>query len=304
MKKSDVIKRIISVVGEDNVKINEPMSRHTSFKVGGPADIFVTPGSDLEIRDVLKIFRDNGFPVYVMGNGTNLIVRDKGIRGAVLKIYDRFNAISIHGDTLSADAGALLSCVSKQALEAGLKGIEFACGIPGTVGGAIAMNAGAYNGEIKDVVYSVDAIDNDFNIITISGPKLEFGYRISTISKYGYTALRARFKLGHGNYEDIKDRMETLTRRRKEKQPLNLPSAGSTFKRPEGHFAAKLIEDSNLKGVSVGGAEVSKMHSGFIVNNGNASASDILELINIVIDEVYKKFNVRLEPEVKIIGEE
>lgn len=303
-KKCEIIERIIVIVGEKNVKIDEPMRNHTSFKVGGPADIFITPENDNQIRDVVKLCHDSGCPVFIMGNGTNLVVRDKGIRGVVLKIYDNFNHISTEDNIITAEAGALLSTVSKYALKESLKGLEFASGIPGTVGGAIAMNAGAYNGEIKDVIYSADVIDDNYNIVTLDKEELDLGYRSSVVSKRGYIVVRTRFKLEHGNYDEIKERIDTLTRRRKEKQPLHLPSAGSTFKRPDGYFAAKLIDDAGLKGKRVGGAAVSEMHSGFIVNDMKATAKDILDLIDIVIKEVHCKFNVTLEPEVKIIGEE
>jgi UDP-N-acetylmuramate dehydrogenase len=304
VKKCDIIERLIILVSEANVKIDEPMRSHTSFKVGGPADVFVSPVTELQIKDVLKLCHDSDCPVFIMGNGTNLVVRDKGIRGVVLKIYDNFNNISVDNNVITCEAGALLSTVSKAALKESLKGLEFASGIPGTVGGAIAMNAGAYNGEIKDVIHSADVIDNNFKIVTLDREGLELGYRTSIVSSNGYIVLRTRFKLEPGNYQVIKDRIDTLTRRRKERQPLHLPSAGSTFKRPEGHFAAKLIEDSGLKGRRVGDAVVSEMHSGFLVNMGDASAQDILSLIDIVKKEVYEKFNVLIEPEIKIVGEE
>lgn len=304
MEKVDIIAKLADIVGDDNIKIDEPMKNHTSFKVGGPADILVTPSSDIEIRNVLKFLSETGCPVFIMGNGTNLVVRDKGIRGVVLKIYDNFNNISVDGCTITAEAGSLLSVVSKEALKYNLKGMEFASGIPGTIGGAVAMNAGAYGPEMINVVDSADVIDRQFNIITLDNKGLEFGYRTSSVSVNGYIVLRARLKLEMGNHDEIKDRIDTLTRRRKERQPLNLPSAGSTFKRPEGNFAPKLIEEAGLKGRSVGDAMVSEMHSGFIVNMGNASAQDILDLIEIVKKEVYDKFNVMLEPEVKIVGEE
>lgn len=304
MKKCEIIERLIVIVGEDNIRIDEPMKNHTSFKVGGPADIFITPVTELQIKDVLKLCHDSGCPVFVMGNGTNLVVRDGGIRGVVLKIYDNFNNINIEECMITADAGALLSTVSKAAMKESLKGLEFASGIPGTVGGAIAMNAGAYNGEIKDVIHSADVIDENFNIRTLLRDELELGYRTSVVSKKGYIVLRTRFLLENGNHEEIKDRIDNLTKRRKERQPLHLPSAGSTFKRPEGYFAAKLIEDSGLKGRRVGGAVVSEMHSGFIVNDMNASAKDVLGLIDVVIKEVHDKFGVTLEPEVKVVGEE
>lgn len=304
LEKSKVFERLKTMVGENNVKVDEPMKNHTSFKVGGPADIFVTPADELQIRDVLKFCHDYECPVFVMGNGTNLVVRDKGIRGVVLKIYDNFNDVTVENNIITADAGALLSVISKRALRESLKGVEFACGIPGTAGGAVAMNAGAYNGEIKDVIYSADLVDGSFNIVTLDREGLDLGYRRSIVSEKGFIVLRVRFALEKGNYDDIKDRMDTLTARRNEKQPLHMPSAGSTFKRPEGGFAPKLIEEAGLKGRSVGGAAVSTMHSGFIVNNGDATARDILALIEVVRQEVYSKFNIMLEPEVKIVGEE
>lgn len=304
MKKCEIIERLIVIVGEDNVKIDEPLKKHTSFKIGGPADIFITPTNDIQVRDVLRLCNDSGCPVFILGNGTNLIVRDKGIRGAVLKIYDNFNSINIEGQAVTADAGALLSAVSKAAMNNSLKGLEFASGIPGTIGGAVAMNAGAYGGEIKDVIHSAVVLDNNFNIITLDRESLEMGYRTSVVSKRGYLVLRTKFSLEQGNFDEIKDRIDNLTRRRKEKQPLHLPSAGSVFKRPEGYFAGKLIEDAGLKGRRVGDAVVSEMHSNFIVNAGSASASDVLRLIDIVIHEVYNKFHITLEPEVKIVGED
>lgn len=303
MEKGEIIGRLNAIVGEENIKIDEPMKNHTSFRVGGPADIFVSPENEFQVRDILELCHKSGCPVFVMGNGTNLVVRDKGIRGVVLKIYDNFNKVTVDGNIITADAGALLAVISKRALKESLKGFEFACGIPGTAGGAVAMNAGAYNGEIKDVIYSADLIDDRFNIITLGKEDLDLGYRKSIVSEKGFIVVRVRFALKDGNYDEIKDRMDTLTTRRREKQPLNMPSAGSTFKRPIGGFAPKLIEDTGLKGRSVGGASVSTMHSGFIVNNGNATAQDILDLIEVVKQEVYNKFNIMLEPEVKIVGE-
>lgn len=304
LKKCDIIERLIVIVGEGNIKIDEPMRNHTSFKIGGPADIFVSPSDKYQIRNVLKLCHDSGCPVFIMGNGTNLLVKDGGIRGVVLKIYDNFNKIDVEGKIVRAQAGALLSVISKSAMKHSLKGFEFASGIPGTLGGAAAMNAGAYGGEIKDVIYSVEVIDDNFNIVPLRKDELEFGYRTSVVSRRGYTVLEAAFHLEEGNYDEIKERIDTLTRRRKEKQPLHLPSAGSVFKRPEGYFAGKLIEDSGLKGIRVGGAMVSDMHSNFIVNVGNATAKDVLNLIEIVRHEVYEKFNLLLEPEIKVVGEE
>jgi UDP-N-acetylmuramate dehydrogenase len=239
-----------------------------------------------------------------MGNGTNLLVKDKGIRGVVVKIYDNYNKIDVDGNMITAESGALLSVVSKIALKHSLKGFEFACGIPGTVGGAITMNAGAYTGEINDVVYSADVIDDKFNIITLKKDELELGYRKSIVTTKGYIILKVVLELENGDYDVIKDRIDLLTRKRTEKQPLSMPSAGSTFKRPEGSFAPKLIQEAGLKGRRVGDAMVSEMHSGFIVNAGEATAKDILSLIEIVREEVKLNSNILLEPEVVIIGEE
>ncbi len=296
--------KLAQIVGKENIKIDEPMKNHTSFKVGGPADVLVTPQNGIQIRDVLKLCKDNEYPVFVMGNGTNLLVRDKGIRGVVVKIYDNYNKIDVDGNMVTAESGALLSVVSKTALKHSLKGFEFACGIPGTVGGAITMNAGAYTGEINDVVYSADVIDDKFNIANLKKDELELGYRKSIVTTKGYIILKVVLELENGDYDVIKDRIDLLTRKRTEKQPLHMPSAGSTFKRPEGSFAPKLIQEAGLKGRRVGDAMVSEMHSGFIVNAGEATAKDILSLIEIVREEVKLNSNILLEPEVVIIGEE
>jgi UDP-N-acetylmuramate dehydrogenase len=304
VQKNEIIERLSLLVGEENIRVDEPMKSHTSFKVGGPADIFVTPVNTLQVRDVLKLCHDAGYPVFIMGNGTNLVVRDGGIRGVVLKIYDNFNKIHVEDNMITADGGALLSVISRTALRESLKGLEFASGIPGTAGGAVYMNAGAYNGEIKDVVHSADVIDDKFNIITLNRDELKLDYRKSIVSANGYVVVRVRFQLEKGEYSEIKDRIDLLTRKRKEKQPLHLPSAGSTFKRPEGYFTGKLIEDCLLKGYKIGGAEVSTKHAGFIINSGEATAKDVLDLICHVQNTVKEKYNVELHPEVRIIGEE
>jgi UDP-N-acetylmuramate dehydrogenase len=304
VEKYIMAEKLAQIIGKENIKIDEPMKNHTSFKVGGPADVLVTPQNGIQIRDVLKLCKDNEYPVFVMGNGTNLLVKDKGIRGVVVKIYDNYNKIDVDGNMITAESGALLSVVSKIALKHSLKGFEFACGIPGTVGGAITMNAGAYTGEINDVVYSADVIDDKFNIITLKKDELELGYRKSIVTTKGYIILKVVLELENGDYDVIKDRIDLLTRKRTEKQPLSMPSAGSTFKRPEGSFAPKLIQEAGLKGRRVGDAMVSEMHSGFIVNAGEATAKDILSLIEIVREEVKLNSNILLEPEVVIIGEE
>jgi len=292
-----------SFLKKEDIKIDETMGKYTSFKVGGPADILVTPEDSKEVLSVIDICKRKKVPYYIMGNGSNLLVKDGGIRGIVIKLT-KLNNIKVDGERIIAGSGSAIKDISQTALENNLTGIEFACGIPGSVGGAVAMNAGAYNGEISSIIESVCIVDNHGEVKNINLEQLELGYRMSSILKYGYTVLEVTFKLQNGEHEKIYDRIENLNRRRNEKQPLEYPSAGSTFKRPEGHFAAKLIEDSGLKGTSVGDAQVSEKHSGFIINKGNASAKDILDLIKIVQVTVKKKFDVDLYTEVRIIGED
>lgn len=295
--------KLASVVGAENIVIDEPMKKHTSFKVGGPVDILITPTNFEQVIEIVKFCKKNNITYYIVGNGSNLLVKDGGIRGAVIKLC-KLNHITTEGERITAESGALLSDVSAAALKNSLSGFEFACGIPGSVGGAVTMNAGAYNGEISNVIESAKVLDNEGNIIVLNNNQLELGYRMSSILKNGYTVLEVTFKLTNGDYTKIETRINDLNSRRKDKQPLEFPSAGSTFKRPEGFFAAKLIEDSGLKGVSVGDAEVSKKHSGFIINKGNASAKDILDLIKLVQRNVKDKYNVELSTEVRIIGED
>jgi UDP-N-acetylmuramate dehydrogenase len=289
--------------GKDKVLLNELMKYHTSFKVGGPADVMVMPEDYEMLKQVIEICRKEQVPYYVIGNGSNLLVKDKGIKGVVIKIT-KLDKIIIEDKTLISQSGALIADVSQKALEAGLTGFEFACGIPGCVGGAVAMNAGAYISEIANVIQSALIIDNNGELRRISKDELELGYRNSAVLKYGYTVLEASFNLQSGDYRVIKEKVDDLQRRRREKQPLEYPSAGSTFKRPDGYFAGKLIEDSGLKGASIGGAEVSQKHSGFIINKGNAKAKDIIDLIGYVQKVVLEKFGVELHPEVRIIGED
>lgn len=294
---------LYDILGEENVKIDEPMKSHTSFKVGGPADILVTPQEYSHIQYLIKYCRGNNIPYFIIGNGSNLLVRDGGIRGIVIKLT-KLNKISVSENKVIAEAGALLSKASKIAAEECFSGFEFAIGIPGSIGGALTMNAGAYNGEISQIIKEALVIDKDGEIKKLSKEELELGYRMSAIIKYGYTVLEATFEFQKGDCEKIHERIDDLTRRRTEKQPLEYPSAGSTFKRPEGYFAAKLIEDSGLKGTNIGDAEVSTKHSGFIINKGNAKAQDILNLIKKVQETVKENFDVELHTEVMIIGEE
>jgi UDP-N-acetylmuramate dehydrogenase len=298
----DFSKKLKEMLNPKDIKIDEPMKNHTSFRVGGPVDILVTPENSQQVIEVIKLCKADNMPCYIIGNGSNLLIRDAGIRGVVIKLC-KLNEIRVDGDRITTDSGAELKSVSNIALEHSLAGFEFACGIPGSVGGAVAMNAGAYNGEISHVIESAKVIDNEGNIRILNKEELELGYRMSSILKYGYTVLDVTFKLEKGEHEKIKSRIEDLNKRRSDKQPLEYASAGSTFKRPDGYFAAKLIEDTGLKGFSVGEAEVSQKHSGFIINKGNATAKDVLDLIGIVQDRVKEKFNVELCTEVRIIGE-
>ena len=299
----DFALELYNLVGKENVLIDEPMKKHTSFKVGGLVDILVTPKSYEQVQAIIKICKKRSVPFYVIGNGSNLLVKDGGIRGLVIKLI-KLNAIKVHENKIVAGGGSEIIDVSQVALKACLTGVEFACGIPGSVGGALTMNAGAYNGEMSQVVDSATVLDNDGNVKTLNLCELELGYRFSSILKYSYTVLEVTFKLQLGEYDKIKDRMDDLTRRRTEKQPLEYASAGSTFKRPEGTFAPKLIEETGLKGINVKDAEVSTKHAGFIINKGNADARDIIQLIGIVQKSVKEKFNIELYTEVIIIGEE
>lgn len=295
--------KLNNVIGKDSILIDEPMSRHTTFRVGGPADFFVTPKAKEEVRDVIRICKEAGMPYYIIGNGSNLLVSDAGYRGVIVQIYKEMNEVKVEGDLVKAQAGALLSGIAAKALGAELSGFEFASGIPGTIGGACVMNAGAYGGEMKDVLESVTVLTGEGKIIELGRNELELGYRTSVIAKKGYIVLGAALKLECGDGEKIKTYMDELKEKRVTKQPLEYPSAGSTFKRPEGYFAGKLIQDSGLKGFTVGGAQVSEKHSGFVINKGNATAADVMELIRQVTAKVKEDTGVTMEPEVKQIGE-
>lgn len=287
----------------ERVLIEEPMSRHTTFRVGGAADYFVTPSSAEEVCAVVRLCRDCGVPHYILGNGSNLLVSDSGYRGAVICIGKQMSEISVEGTRVTAQAGALLSAVGARAASESLAGFEFAAGIPGTVGGAAVMNAGAYGGELKDVLVSVTALDARGEVKEIPAKLLELGYRTSILAGRGDVVLSAVLRLERGEEADIRERMAELRQKRTSKQPLEYPSAGSTFKRPEGHFAGKLIEDAGLRGFAVGGAQVSEKHCGFVINRGDATASDIRKLICQVSERVEEQFHVKLEPEVKFLGE-
>ena len=294
---------LVKVLDEDQIKPEEPMKNHVTFRVGGPADFFVTPKNYEELSGVLKCCAKYEMPCYIMGNGSNLLVSDQGYRGVVIQLFRQLNDIQCEGNVIRAQAGALLSAVANRALEEKLTGFEFAAGIPGTLGGACVMNAGAYGGEMKDVLKSVTVLTREGERITLQKNELELGYRTSIIAKKDYIVLEAEIELETGDAEEIKAVMDDLKERRTTKQPLEYPSAGSTFKRPEGYFAGKLIQESGLLGVQVGGAQVSEKHCGFVINKDQATAADIAELIRQVQDRVEEKFGVRLETEVKRLGE-
>ncbi len=298
------IKNLISekILGE--VSLNYGLLEHTSFKIGGAAELYVCPNNLMELLTVLNILKENGVAYFLLGAGSNLLIGDGGVRGAVIKLGDGFDYAHAKGDYILAGAGVSLAKLAAEAKNAELTGLEFASGIPGTLGGAIFMNAGAYGGEMKDVITEVSYIDSDGSVKTVSGAECDFGYRRSMFSDGDKIIISAKLTLKKGKKEEIIAAMRELNARRKEKQPLEYPSAGSTFKRPEGHFAGALIEEANLKGFAIGGAQVSKKHAGFVINTGGATAKDVADLIKYVQKTVYEKSGVMLEPEVKIIGEE
>ncbi len=291
------------ILGAENVLVSEPMSKHTSFKIGGPADLFLMPETHEQLRQVLAAAKEYNIPIFVMGNGSNLLVGDKGIRGAVVSLYKKMNNVVVDGEKLHAGCGALMSTVASTALSAELEGFEFASGIPGTIGGGVYMNAGAYGFEMKDIVESVEYMDSEGNISKISGNDCKFGYRKSIFVENEYIVLGCTFALKKGNKEQIRERINDFTKRRVSKQPVEKPSAGSVFKRPEGYFAGALIEDAGLKGFSIGGAQVSEKHAGFIISKGNATAKDVLDLVEHIQKIVYEKNGVSLETEIKFVGE-
>lgn len=286
-----------AITQEENILVNEPMKNHTTFHTGGVADYLVTPESIEEIQKLMAL----DCPKIVIGNGSNLLVKDGGIRGVVIQLT-KFQQYSIQDDAIEATAGMYLAKLSQIAMQAGLAGLEFACGIPGTLGGAIMMNAGAYGGEMSSVIAESLFLEENGNLITVHDH--EFGYRKSIYQTRKGIILSAKLKLSHGNQEEIKTKMDEYMLARNTKQPITMPSAGSTFKRPEGFFAGKLIEEAGLKGYQIGGAAVSDLHAGFIVNQGNATSKDILDLIAHVQEIVWEKYQVKLEPEIKIIGED
>ena len=301
--KKEIKNKFCHCLGSDNVYTEEWMSKHTTFRVGGPADYFLCPHSVEEVQEVLHICAEENLPWFILGNGSNLLVSDKGYRGVVIQLWKNMSEISVEGERIRARCGALLSKIAAEALEYGLDGFAFAAGIPGTIGGAVVMNAGAYGGEMKDVLVEVTVLDRDGNILTLSKEQLKLGYRTSIVKEKDYIVLEAVLQLKKGDRAYIREQMEDFKERRTSKQPLDKPSAGSTFKRPEGYFAGKLIMDAGLRGFSVGGAQGSEKHCGFVINAGDATAEDIMTLIREVQRKVEEQFGVSLETEVRFLGE-
>jgi UDP-N-acetylmuramate dehydrogenase len=289
---------------EDIFLLNEPMKNHTTFKIGGPVDLMVNPRQVEEIQTVLGYCSKYRIPFLVLGVGSNLLVRDKGIRGIVIELGHHFKAMRIEGDQIWAQAGIRLSELAKKAAAHALCGLEFAEGIPGSLGGAVVMNAGAYDGEMKDVIIEVEAINPAGEIQVYTADELGFAYRKSNFQDEPYTVLSARMQLSYGMQDDIYNKMQHFARSRREKQPLEYASAGSTFKRPPGFFVGPMVEELALKGFSIGGAQVSSKHAGFIINTGDATAADVLALIHKIQTEAKAKFGVDLHPEIRIVGEE
>lgn len=300
----DILGTLREVIDPKRIFFDESMKKHTTFRIGGNADVLVKPSGVTEIEAVLHWCSEQSVPYYIIGNGSNLLVGDEGIRGVVIQIGNDFGQIEIGEDqTIWVQAGCMLSKVANAALEHELTGMEFASGIPGTIGGAVMMNAGAYGGEIKDIIDCVTLLTPDGEIQILPQDQMEFGYRESIVSKRNYIVLEVKLRLSKGNREQISAKMKELNEARRQKQPLEFPSAGSTFKRPEGFFAGKLIMDAGLAGYRIGDAQVSEKHCGFVINRGNATAKEIETLMNDVINRVEEMFQVTLEPEIRKIGE-
>lgn len=302
MNHRELYDKLEKIVSSEAIFEKEPMSKHTTFRIGGPADIFLTPKVS-QVLDVLKLAKEEHVPVTVIGNGSNLLVADKGIRGLVISFGKEAEEIQIEGTRMTVAAGTILAKVAAEAARNSLTGLEFAAGIPGSIGGAIVMNAGAYGGEMKDVVIGAKVLTPEGEIKELTKEELEFAYRHSCIPEKEYIVLEATLELTPGEEEKIREIMNDFKNRRIEKQPLEYPSAGSTFKRPEGYFAGKLIQDAGLRGYRVGGAQVSEKHCGFVINTGDATANDVRQLMEDVKRIVFDKYQVKLEPEVKMLGE-
>ncbi len=294
-------KRLTEAAGEKNVKAGEPMANHTTFRIGGPADLFAVPADKAQLKKIAELCREEEVPFYILGKGSNLLISDNGWRGVMIST-ENLCGCEIQDTVMTAGAGISLAKMARAACDKGLTGFEFAAGIPGTLGGAVVMNAGAYGSEMKDVLTSATVLTPDGQVRRLGLEELKLGYRTSCIPDMGYIVLEAELRLAHGQKDEIQARMDDLAFKRRSKQPLEYPSAGSMFKRPEGYFAGKLIEDAGLRGFAVGGAQVSEKHCGFVINKGGATADDVLELCEEVSRIVQEKFGVELEREVKYLG--
>ena len=302
MISSAVVQGLQKFVPQENILLQESMAGHTTFRIGGPADCFVQLENEEQLMGIQRYLRLVEVPFFLLGNGSNLLVSDDGYRGVILQVGRKMNKIEVAGNIIVAQAGATMAQVAKAALENGLTGLEFASGIPGTIGGGVVMNAGAYGGELRQVVTMVKVVSKDGEILELDNDTMEFGYRTSTIRNSGFTVIEVTFCLQSGDKDEIKAKMDDLASRRREKQPLEFPSAGSTFKRPEGHFAGQLIMEAGLSGFQIGGARVSDKHCGFVINAGSATAQDVRAVIAEVQRQVKDKFNVDLETEVIYLG--
>ncbi len=297
-----IIEVLRKFVPQENIHLQEPMAGHTTFRIGGPADCFLELENEEQLKKVRRYLEMTGVSFFVVGNGSNLLVNDSGYRGIILQLGPKMNTISVEGNHIIAQAGATLVQAARTAMEHGLTGLEFASGIPGTVGGGVVMNAGAYGGEMSSVVTQVNVVSQEGEVLELDNETMEFGYRNSVIRQRPFIVTEVTFCLEYDDVSVIKSRMEELATRRREKQPLEFPSAGSTFKRPEGNFAGKLIMEAGLKGFRVGGAQVSEKHCGFVVNMGNATAQDVRNVISEIQSRVRARFGVELEPEIVFLG--
>lgn len=304
MDKKQIAQILLQQIPESIIKIDEPMKNHTSFKIGGPADIYIAPETTQQLVFVIEVCKQHQVPYFILGNGSNLLVKDGGYRGVMIHLFKNMSAITVNNGEVYAQAGALLVKVANACLDASLTGFEFAHGIPGTIGGAVYMNAGAYGGEMKHVLISADVIDKKGNLITLSNEELELGYRTSKVQTGDMTIIGARLGFEKGDPEAIQDKMRDLAHQRRTKQPLTVPSAGSTFKRPEGCYAGKLIMDAQLRGCRIGDAAVSEKHCGFVVNLGEATSKQVIELIRHIQCTVKEQFGKDLHPELRVIGED
>lgn len=296
-------KKLEEIISPDKIRYNEPMSKHTTMRVGGPVDIMILPNTTEEIIDIINYAKENNIPIKVIGNGSNMIVSDLGIEGIVIKLTCNMSNVNICGEEVICTAGASMPKTAVIARQNSLSGFEFACGIPGTIGGGVKMNAGAYGGQISDVLVSCKYLDENLNLKEIENKDMNYSYRHSIfIDNPNYIVLEAKFKLNKGNMEEIDSKMKENNISRKTKQPYEYPSAGSVFRRPEGYFVGKLVQDAGLRGVSVGGAQVSEKHTGFIINKGNATCEDLRGLIELVQKTVKEKFGVELKTEVEFVG--